>query len=251
MLNERDAVLDCVPDALGAASGATDCTWLVSVATLGKVPRSTARVRAEPAAVGGLDTPPVARSDDGASSALGAAAVFWSLPVLRALTAMPTTIAMPAATAPEIARVRCQRRERSVRRDRSTSSAAFVAVARRRAASSSSTGGTSREHVACPGERGPAIRDHRQSREAGPRLGRVQAEIAGGRVEFAVEVRREELVDEVGSQGKRRVGHGLWGFGCSDVVSWFPRRSASAALPREMRERTVPAGMSRTSAISA
>ena len=108
---------------------------------------------------------------------------------------------------------------------------------------SSSSSGTSREQRRARGrERGAAVRRRRVSRASrGARLVGVQTEVVRGRVELAVELRGEELVELVGFEGGgwRPSSHGL-GVGCSEGVSRFPRRSASAARPREIRERTVP-----------
>ena len=76
---------------------------------------------------------------------------------------------------------------------------------------------------------------------------------ARGRVELAVEVGAEQLVELLGVRGGVGVVHGARAVGCSEGRR-FPvpeARSASAARPRAIRDRTVPGGMPSTSAISA
>ena len=133
-------------------------------------------------------------------------------------------------------------------------SAARRALARSRAATNSSISGARRAGRAPPSARRGGRR-RRASRAAAPR------HLVDGQTEVAARPRRARR--RARRRGARRADRvravrgvgssSSWsqGVGCSEGVSRFPRRSASAARPREIRERTVPGGMPSTSAISA
>ena len=67
------------------------------------------------------------------------------------------------------------------------------------------------EQIARTGERGASFRDPRRCIEARARDVGFESEVAGSRVELAVEIRREELVALFVGERDGGVGHGARG----------------------------------------
>ncbi|GIU85962.1 MAG: hypothetical protein KatS3mg009_0477 [Acidimicrobiia bacterium] len=102
------------------------------------------------------------------------------------------------------------------------------------------------------GHRGAAFVHPGRHGESRPRRLDGEPQRAGGGGQLAVELRAQQLVDLLGGQRRRSVvGHGVLRVGRRAPSAGFPSRSANAARPRAMRERTVPGGIPSTSAISA
>ncbi len=185
------------------------------------------------------------------SAPVAAALDAFELVLPPMVLASPPTTAIAAATPPALTSQRLRRRETTSRRNACSRSASRTAASRRRATVSSSRVGIRGEDLACTGEGGTPFRRARRHLQARGQARDVGAEIERDRVELPVDLRGEDLVELVRwERGGAAVVHGHV-VGCSEVVSRFPRRSASAARPREIRERTVPAGIPSTSAISA